>query len=114
MEEPVPTPAVNVFICECPELHVPMGLELLGIVYNKSSETCTGLLIIFKYSVALTICYIADTDLEILVHRLIVNYVLLIIQENAFTAPQNHINLEGNSRGHWVEPLAEAEPSRAD
>lgn len=114
MEEPVPTAALNVFTCECPELHVPMGLELLGIIYNKSSETCTGLLIVFKCSVALAICYIADTDLEILVHRPLVNYVLLIIQEKAFIAPQDCINLEGNSRGHWVEPLAQAESYRAD
>lgn len=38
--------------------------------------------------------YIADTDLEILAHTLLVNYVLLIIQETTFTAPQDHIMMK--------------------
>lgn len=75
MEEPVPTVAVSMFMCECTKFRVPMGLELLGVFYNKSSETCTGMLMVFKCSAALIISYIADTDLEILVHGLLVNYI---------------------------------------
>lgn len=66
-----------------------MGLKLLGIMYNECSENCVGLLMVFKCSVALVICYIANTDLEILVHRL-----LLIIQETNFTAPQVHVMMK--------------------
>lgn len=77
-----------------------MGLELLGIIYSKCSETCMALLMVFKCSVALFICYIADTDFEILVHGLLVDYVLLIIQETAFTAPQDHIMMKFGSK-YW-------------